>query len=114
MSGPAHAEHVTNLYPGCDPQCREAVVLFCAMLGTFAGSVALTYGALGGVYIMGHCAQVSSSSATRRSASAFEFKGRYRNYLAAIPTYVVKHPAPALLGLKTLFRTDPIGAARTA
>ncbi len=33
----------------------------------------------------------------------FEFKGRYRQYLSAVPTYVVTHPFPAFPGLKTLF-----------
>jgi glucokinase len=104
-AGPLTPEHVTNLYPGCDPQCREAVALFCAMLGTFAGSVALTYGARGGVYIMGGVVprifEFFRHSAFRER---FEFKGRYRHYLADVPTYVVMHKAPALLGLKTLFK----------
>jgi glucokinase len=37
----------------------------------------------------------------------FEFKGRYRNYLSAIPTFVVTHPLPAFLGLRTLFAKAP-------
>ena len=97
-------EHVTHLYPGCDPQCREAVSMFCAMLGTFAGDVALTFGARGGVYIMGGIVpkiyEIFRHSAFRER---FEFKGRYRQYLSAIPTYVVTHPFPAFLGLRTLF-----------
>ena len=96
-------EHITHLYPGCDPQCREAVAMFCAMLGTFAGDVALTFGARGGVYIMGgivpNIFEIFRHSAFRER---FEFKGRYRQYLSAIPTYVVTHPFPAFLGLKTL------------
>ena len=104
-AGPLSPEHIANLYPGCDPQCREAVAIFCAMLGTFAGSVALTYGARGGVYIMGGIVpkiiEFFRHSAFRER---FEFKGRYRQYLAGIPTYVVMHPAPAFLGLKTLFK----------
>ena len=85
-------------------QCREAVNMFCAMLGTFAGDVALTFGARGGVYIMGGIVpkmlDVFRQSAFRER---FEFKGRYRRYLEAVPTYVVTHPTPAFLGLKTLF-----------
>jgi glucokinase len=103
-SGPLSPDHITNLYPGCDPQCREAVNLFCAMLGTFAGNAALTLGARGGVYIMGGIVpkmlDVFRQSAFRER---FEFKGRYRRYLEAVPTYVVTHPTPAFLGLKTLF-----------
>ena len=101
---PSTPEHITDLYPGCDPQCREAVAMFCAILGTFAGDVALTFGACGGVYIMGgivpNIYEIFRSSHFRQR---FEFKGRYRSYLSAIPTYVVSHPFPAFLGLKTLF-----------
>ena len=104
-STPSTPEHITHLYPGCDPQCREAVAMFCAILGTFAGDVAMTFGARGGVYIMGGIVpkiyEVFRHSAFRER---FEFKGRYRDYLAAIPVYVVAHPFPAFLGLKSLFK----------
>ena len=36
-----------------DPRCRDAVDMFCAMLGTIAGNLALTLGARGGIYIAG-------------------------------------------------------------
>jgi glucokinase len=105
---PSTPEHITHLYPGCDPQCREAVTMFCAMLGTFAGDLALTFGARGGVYIMGGIVpkmlEIFRHSAFRER---FEFKGRYRNYLSAIPTFVVTHPLPAFLGLRTLFAKAP-------
>jgi len=102
---PATPEHITNLYPGCDPQCREAVVIFCAMLGTFAGDVALTFGARGGVYIMGGIVpKIYEIFRHSHFRERFEFKGRYRQYLSAVPTYVVVHPFPAFPGLKTLFR----------
>jgi glucokinase len=100
---PSTPEHITHLYPGCDPQCREAVAIFCAILGTFAGDLALTFGARGGVYIMGgivpKIVEIFRHSAFRER---FEFKGRYRNYLSAIPTYVVIHPFPAFLGLRAV------------
>lgn len=104
-AAPSTPEHITHLYPGCDPQCRDAVNMFCAMLGTFAGDVALTFGARGGVYVMGGIVpkihEIFRHSAFRER---FEFKGRYRRYLSDIPTYVVMHPIPAFLGLRTLFR----------
>ncbi|HUZ75289.1 MAG TPA: glucokinase [Stellaceae bacterium] len=80
--------------------CREAVEMFCAMLGTVAGNLALTLGARGGVYIAGGIvprlgARFAASGFRRR----FEDKGRFRAYLAAIPCYVVTHPVPAFLGL---------------
>lgn len=101
---PATPEHITNLYPGCDPQCREAVAIFCAMLGTFAGDVTLTFGARGGVYIMGGIVpKIYEIFRNSHFRERFEFKGRYRQYLSTVPTYVVAHPFPAFLGLKTLF-----------
>jgi glucokinase len=103
-AGPLTPDHVTNIYPGCDPQAREAVAVFCAMLGTFASNVALTFGARGGIYIMGGIVPkilpIFRQSAFRER---FEMKGRYRFYLGAIPTYVVMHPTPAFLGLRTVF-----------
>ena len=36
-----------------DPLCSEATAMFCAMLGTVAGDLALTLGAQGGLYIAG-------------------------------------------------------------
>jgi glucokinase len=103
---PATPEHITNLYPGCDPQCREAVIMFCAILGSFAGDLALTFGALGGVYIMGGIVpKIHEIFRHSQFRERFESKGRYRNYMSAMPTYVVAHPYPAFLGLKTLFKS---------
>jgi glucokinase len=57
------------------------------------------YGAQGGVYIAGGIAprllDVLKSSTFR---PRFEAKGRFRDYLAAIPTRVVTYPYMALLG----------------
>jgi glucokinase len=39
------------------PTSRAALDMFCAMLGGFAGNVALTYSARGGVYIAGGIAR---------------------------------------------------------
>ncbi|HUI97765.1 MAG TPA: glucokinase [Xanthobacteraceae bacterium] len=89
----------------CDSNsfCREAVEMFCAMLGTVAGNLALTLGARGGLYVAGG---IVPKLGARFAASAFrerfEAKGRLRPYLAQIPTYVVTHPFPAFLGLAAL------------
>ena len=40
----------------------------------------------------------------------FEAKGRFRSYLAAIPTYVVVRPHPALLGAARLLSADTLAA----
>lgn len=82
------------------PQCSEAVRLFSAMLGGFAGGMALVFCAQGGVFIGGgvvrHLGTAFDGAAFRRR---FIDMGRFTDYLAAIPTFLVTHPTPALLGL---------------
>lgn len=82
-----------------DPLCREATAMFCAMLGTVAGDLALTLGAQGGVYIAGGIVpRLGARFLESGFRARFEAKGRLSPYLAAIPTYVVTHPLPAFLG----------------
>ena len=82
-----------------DPLCREATAMFCAMLGTVAGDLALTLGAQGGVYIAGGIMpRLGARFVESGFRARFEAKGRLSPYVAAIPTYVVTHPLPAFLG----------------
>ncbi|HVO17141.1 MAG TPA: glucokinase [Alphaproteobacteria bacterium] len=88
---------------GSDPQARAAVRLFSAMLGTFAGNLALTLGALGGIYIAGGVVpKLGAAFDVERFRARFEDKGRFQPYLARIPTWLVTHETPALLGLAAL------------
>jgi glucokinase len=88
-----------------EPLLRETIELFCAMLGTIAGNLALTLGARGGIYIAGGIVpKLGAAFAASRFRERFEAKGRFAPYLAAIPTYVVTHPVPAFLGLAALLR----------
>jgi glucokinase len=87
-----------------DPQCAEALRMFCAMLGTVAGNLALTLGAFGGVYIGGGIVpRLGAYFAGSEFRERFENKGRYKDYLAAIPAYVVRSEAPAFYGLARAF-----------
>ena len=86
-----------------DPRTREATALFCAMLGTVAGNLALTLGARGGIYIAGGIVpRIASFFSQSEFRSRFEAKGRMQSYLAAIPTYLIVRPLPALLGAAAL------------
>jgi len=88
---------------GMCPRCAEALEMFCAMLGTTASNLALSLGARGGVYIAGgivpRLGDAFQMSGFRRR---FEDKGRFSDYLAAIPTFVITHPLPAFVGLAHL------------
>ena len=78
----------------------EALDVFFQLLGTVASNLALTFAAFGGVYIGGgitprYVEQFRSSGFRQR----FEDKGRYRAFLADIPTWVITAEQPALRGL---------------
>ena len=99
-AAPYTAAQITDPQIGVqDPLCHEATSMFCGMLGSVAGDLALTLGARGGVYIAGGIvprlgARFGESDFRRR----FEAKGRLGTYLTTIPTYVVTHKLPAFLG----------------
>ena len=84
---------------------REALDMFCAMLGTVAGNAALTFGARGGVYIGGGIApRIIDYLARSQFRTRLETKGRFRSYVAAISSSVIVHPEPAFIGLRGLAR----------
>jgi glucokinase len=90
------------LHRSC-PVCVEALQMFAAMLGTVASNLALSIGARGGVYIAGGIVpRLGAWFARSPFRARFESKGRFGDYLKAIPTYVVGAPEPALSGLATL------------
>lgn len=82
-----------------DAQCQQAVHWFTAFLGSVAGNLALTLGALGGVYVGGGIVpKLGNAFDAGRFRKHFEAKGRYQDYLAGIPVWVIAAPTPALLG----------------
>jgi len=92
---------------GSDAQCRGALDLFCAMFGTVAGNLVLTLGAHGGVYIGGGIVpRLGDFFANSRFRQRFEAKGRYADYLAPVPAYVINSALPAFVGLVHAF-DDP-------
>lgn len=98
------AAQITDPKTGAeDPRAREATAMFCAMLGTIAGNLALILGARGGVYIAGGIVpKLGETFAHSQFRARFEAKGRFKSYLAEIPTYVVVRPFAALLGASKL------------
>lgn len=82
-----------------DEVCDLVIDVFCRLLGGFAGNVALTLGARGGVYIGGgivpRFGERFFASDFRR---CFEAKGRFEPYLKAIPTAVITDTLAALGG----------------
>lgn len=86
---------------GSDRSCVEVLDLFCAFLGNVAGNLALTLGAVGGVYIGGGIVpRLGDAFARSRFRACFEAKGRFTTYLQSMPVYVIHtQVSPALLGV---------------
>lgn len=86
-----------------DPAAQRTLDIFCAMLGTVAGNLALTLGSTGGLYIGGAIVpRILPFFARSRFRERFEQKGRFQPWLARIPTWVIDTPNSALRGASAL------------
>jgi glucokinase len=92
------------------PLCEAAIDMFCGMLGTVAGNLAITLGAQGGIYIGGGIVPRLGERFARSSFRArFEQKGRFVHYLAQVPTFVITAEYPAFLGVSAIL-AEKLGA----
>ncbi len=77
----------------------DTIELFFEILGQVAGDVALTLGAADGVYIAGGIAKRYPELLENGTfRGAFERKGRHRDIMETIPTFLITHEQPGLLG----------------
>ena len=97
------AEITTRATNGSDEECVEAVGLFCELLGSFAGDLALTLGAWQGVLISGAMLQhFDRPMLERRVRAGFEYKGRFTPAMRGVPVETISHPHIELLGAARL------------
>ncbi|MDQ7743663.1 glucokinase [Hydrogenophaga pseudoflava] len=82
------------------PQALETLEIFCAMLGSVAGNLALTLVARGGVYVGGGIVpRLGTWFDTSPFRERFENKGRFTGLLQGMPVQVITSAqSPALLG----------------
>jgi glucokinase len=91
---------VTRGVQGSDEGCSHTVDTFCAMLGGFAGNVALTMGARGGMFIGGGIVpRMGERFFASRFRQRFEAKGRYQPYMQRIGTVLIVDTLAALSGV---------------
>jgi glucokinase len=77
----------------------HAISSFVDFLGNVSGNLALTLGAFGGLYIGGGIVpKLGDLFDRQRFIAAFRSKGRFAQYLADIPCFVITCESPALLG----------------
>ncbi|MCC2963319.1 glucokinase [Massilia sp. IC2-278] len=97
------AEIVSCALEENDTLCLEVLECFAGMLGGAAANLAVTLGAFGGIFIGGGIVpRIAQWFATSPFRARFEAKGRFTDYLAQIPTYVIMTPNPALRGVSTI------------
>jgi glucokinase len=96
---PLEAKQITDrALEGC-ADSLATVNRFCAVLGSTAGDIALALGARGGVFIAGGIGpKIIDLLQKGPFRQRFEAKGRFVDYMEAIPTHVILHPHTALIG----------------
>ncbi|MBM6593346.1 glucokinase [Microvirga pudoricolor] len=90
-----------------EPLARDTLDIFSRWLGRYAGDMALTFEASGGVFIAGGIAprmvDVLQNGSFR---GAFDRKAPHDAWACTVPAYVIINPEPALQGLAALV-SDP-------
>lgn len=99
-----------------DPMAIQTLDLFCRWLGSTAGDLALTLGAVGGVFVGGGIApRLKAFLQASGFRSSFESKGRFSAYLSPIPVWLIDAPtSPALQGVATLLDGEAAGQPRSS
>jgi glucokinase len=88
-----------------------AAELFMRLLGRFAGSMALTFKALGGVYVAGGVARgLGPLLDGRHFRAGFDAHPPYEKLLAGIPTWLITYPEPGLVGCAALINSPAVRA----
>ncbi len=101
------AQITTEAMENPNSACGATLARFCAVLGAVAGDIALTTGARGGIYIAGGIApRILPFLKASPFRERFERKGRFADYMAAIPTKVILHKHAALLGAARVAFSD--------
>jgi glucokinase len=88
---------------GDDALCAETLEVFCELLGTVAANVAVTFGAFGGIYIGGGIVpRLGTYFARSNFRARFDAKGRFSEYVAHIPTYVITSDTATFTGTSAI------------
>jgi glucokinase len=83
--------------------------LFVTAFGAVAGDMALIYGARSGVFLAGGVSQRLLTAETCAAfRTRFEAKGAFSAYLVTIPTWLITHDQPGLLGAACALADSPV------
>lgn len=87
-----HGPEALSAAADTDPLARRTLELFCNMLGSFTGDLAMFYGASGGIWLAGGMLP-KLRAALARSAffDRFTDKGCMRGFLEQVPVHLLQH-----------------------
>ncbi|UKK85119.1 glucokinase [Sphingopyxis sp. BSN-002] len=88
---------------GEDALAAAAADRFCLSLGSVAGDLALAQGASGVVIAGGLGLRIRDQLVRSGFPERFVAKGRFENFMAAIPVKLITHPQPGLFGAAAAF-----------
>ena len=84
---------------GNDSLCSDALLRFCRIFGAVAGNLALTGMTTGGVYLGGGIPpKILPVLKKTAFMEGFVAKGRFHDFMAAIPVQVIREDRAALMG----------------
>lgn len=101
VSWPAHRPEDITAEALADPDSMpgRVVAFFCAVLGAYAGDVAVLTGARGGVYLAGGIApKVLPILESSAFLARFQRRGPMTRYAQSIPVHVITSETAALIG----------------
>ncbi|MBU2886130.1 glucokinase [Gilvimarinus agarilyticus] len=82
-----------------DPLCERALQIFCNVLGSVAGDKALSWGAMGGIYLGGGIVpKIADYLPHTDFIQRYHNKGVMRDYVESIPVHMVINDKAALIG----------------
>lgn len=98
-------QEITSNLP-TDSTARQTVDLFCQILASVASDLVLTLGARGGVYLCGGILpKIQTYLQTHNPLQTrFNDKGRFSDYLANVPVYLVTAQEPGLRGAMVILK----------
>jgi glucokinase len=99
QSGDASAALTHYAIEKLDPVAERVLDIFLAIYGQFAGNLALTAYASGGIYIAGGIAvKIKAGMTDGTFTRAFNAKGRFAAFMKTVPLCVVLNESVGLLG----------------
>lgn len=93
----------TRAMSGEDALAAAAADRFCLSLGSVAGDLALAQGASGVVIAGGLGLRIRDQLIRSGFPERFIAKGRFENFMAALPVKLITHPQPGLFGAAAAF-----------